>query len=83
MAEEAWVEEEAQAEEQERQEEEDNQLRPVPSSMVAEVGYDKENEELIVIFNNGHEDTYPITPEQWADLKLAPSVGKWMWANVL
>lgn len=65
------------------EEEQDDELRAVPSSMVAEIGYDRETEELEVVFNNGKQDTYPCSPDQWEEVKNAPSVGRWMWANVL
>ena len=51
--------------------------------MIAEWGYNREAEALDVLLNNGHEESYPCSPEQWEDAKNALSPGKWMHANVL
>jgi hypothetical protein len=76
-------EEELKQEEVQEEEEQDDEARPVASTMVAEVGYNREANELEVTFDNGKQESYSCTPEQWEELKNAPSVGKWMWANVL
>ncbi len=73
----------AEAEEQKAQQEEDQQSeedepRAVSSSMVAEVGYDRESEEVNVVFDSGREESYSCSPAQWEGLKEAPSVGKYM-----
>lgn len=86
--EEAKAQEESEAEEQkaseeEEQHEEENEPRDVASSMVSSWGYDESNEQLEVVFQNGHEESYPCSPEQWAEAKSASSAGKWMHENVL
>ena len=75
----------AESKEQQLEEEqaEEDEPRAVSSSMVAEVGFDREAEEVKVTFNNGGEASYPCSPEAWSGLLAAPSVGKWMWENVL
>ena len=74
---------EAKAEAEEEEQEVEDEPRTVSSSMVAEVGYDREGEEVQVVFVNGHEESYGCTPEQWSELADAPSVGKYMWENFL
>jgi hypothetical protein len=85
--EEAAVKAEEEAEKEEEQQEEqveaEDEVRSVSSSMVAEVGYEREAEEVVVVFVNGHEDSYPCTPDQWSALLDAPSVGKFFWENFL
>jgi hypothetical protein len=77
------AEEEQATEESEEQQAEEDEQRSVSSSMVAEVGYDREAEEVHVVFNNGHEEGYSCTPETWTELLAASSVGKFMHENFL
>ena len=74
---------ELEEEQQEEQSEAEDETRAVSSSMVAEVGYEREAEEVIVVFVNGHEGSYSCTPDQWTGLLDAPSVGKYFWENFL
>lgn len=73
--------------ESEEEESEDNaeadEPRPVASSMVSEWGYDRQSETLEVTFNNGKQEGYPCSPEQWEEAKNADSAGKWMHENML
>lgn len=80
--EEAEAEEQKQQEEEEQHEEEDEQRDP-GSSMIASWGYERESEELVVTFQNGHEESYPCSPAQWEEAKSTSSAGKWMHANML
>lgn len=68
--------------EAEAQAEEDEQRDP-GSSMVASWGFNAEAELLEVTFQNGREETYSCTPEQWAEANSSPSAGKWMHQNML
>lgn len=79
----ASEEEEQKLESEEEASEAEDEPRAVSSSMVAEVGYDREAEEINVSFVNGHEESYGCSPEQWSDLLAAPSVGKAMWEMFL
>src|ERR1039457_1144904 len=74
---------EAESEEQEEQSQEANESRDPGSTMVASWGYDEEGEELEVEFQNGHEQSYACTQEQWEEAKDASSAGKWMHENML
>jgi len=71
--------------EDEGQEEEvhDDSTRAVSSTMVGSIGFNRESGELLVDFVNGHSESYPISPDQWEEVKQAPSVGQWMHQNVL
>ena len=71
-----------QEEEQEENPEED-ESRPVVSSMLAEVAYDRQSETLEVTFNNGRTEDYPCSSQQWSELKEAESPGKFMHQNFL
>lgn len=52
-------------------------MKPVFSSMISEVGYDSDNEELLVKFNSGKTAAYKGASEGLAeDLSRAPSVGQ-------
>ncbi len=59
------------------QEAEVNELHPVSSSMVDEVGYDEE--ELQVVFTNGKSYSYPMDRASYLELLRAPSIGKFLW----
>lgn len=51
-------------------------MRPVYSTMVSEVGYDADTNELLVVFRNGRMCAYEgVTEEKALDLANAPSVG--------
>ncbi len=69
----------AETPETEAQEAEVNELHPVASSMVSEVGYDEE--ELIVVFDNGKSYTYPMDRAEYLELLKAPSIGQFLWAS--
>lgn len=56
--------------------------KPVTSSMISEISWDEEEEMLTVVFNNGHEEEYPASKEQWQGLLNAPSKGKYMWEEI-
>ncbi len=50
--------------------------RPVFSTMVQEIGYDDESQEMIVTWKNGRKSAYSGVPEDVAvELSNAPSVG--------
>ncbi len=76
-------EEESKAQEEESQHEEEDERRDPGSTMVQSWAYNGEAEELEVEFVNGHEESYPCTPEQWAEASSASSAGKWMHSNML
>lgn len=67
----------------EEQTEHDDAPRPVASTMVSEIGYNRDNELLEVVFVNGKEEDYACTPDEWESIKEAPSIGKWMHEHVL
>lgn len=73
------AEEEKHLEEEEQKQEELEEFQPVVSSMVDEVAFAEE--EILVRFVSGSEEGYGGTQKQFEELLLAPSVGKWMWAN--
>lgn len=51
--------------------------RPVFSSMVQEVGYDDQTQDLLVTWTNGKRSAYAGVPEELAiELSKAPSVGQ-------
>ena len=74
---------EQKATEEEEQHEEENEPRDVASSMISSWGYDEANEQLEVVFQNGHEESYPCSAEQWAEAKSSSSAGKFMHENML
>lgn len=84
-SEEQEIQEEQSPESKEAPEEEetDNALRAVSSTMVSEIGFDEEQQELEIVFLSGRQERYSATKLMWEDLKSAPSVGKWMHENVL
>lgn len=50
--------------------------KSVYSSHVTEIGYDEENQELLVTWSNGRQSAYSGVPEATAvELSNAPSVG--------
>lgn len=63
--------------------EEMEEPKPVVSSMVAEVAYSPESEELEVTFVNGHVETYQVDQSVYEGLLSTTSVGKYMWEWVL
>ena len=83
--EELWEEglEEGPSPQEEQEKAEANQPRPFASSMVAEAGFDPDAGTLTVVFQNGREEDYNATEEQWEELKAAPSPGRWMHENLL
>ena len=51
--------------------------RPVFSSMVQEVGYDDQTQDLLITWTNGKRSAYSGVPEDLAiELSKAPSVGQ-------
>lgn len=48
--------------------------------MVSEVGYDAESEELLIVFANGKDYSYPADRTTYQELLKAPSVGQFLWA---
>ncbi len=59
-------------------------LVPVDSSMVAAVGYDKENRILLVLFNTGKAyEYYELPPEVYEGLMAAESKGGYMRTHIL
>lgn len=55
----------------------------VYSEMATEVGYDTENQELLVTWKNGRTTAYKGVPEEKAlELANAPSVGKMLNAEI-
>ena len=55
----------------------------VYSSMVSEVGYDDETQELLVTWTNGRRSIYSGVPEGLADqLSRAPSVGQMLNSDI-
>lgn len=55
----------------------------VYSSMVSEVGYDDETQELLVTWNNGRRSAYSGVPEGLAEqLSRAPSVGQMLNSDI-
>jgi hypothetical protein len=55
----------------------------VYSSMVSEIGYDDETQELLVTWTNGRRSAYSGVPEGLADqLSRAPSVGGMINADI-
>lgn len=78
--EESTAQEETQTEKQ-VENEEDAELKSVSSSMVSEMAWDEGT--LEIIFNNGHEESYPIDEATWQLLKNSPSIGQAMWSYVL
>lgn len=75
--------EEQAAEAAEEQEEEEDEQRDPGSTMIASWGYNREEELLEVTFQNGREESYGCTPEQWTEAASTSSAGKWMHENVL
>lgn len=58
-------------------------LVQVQSSNIQAVGYDRETEEMKVVFHTGAEYTYADVPEEVFDgLIKAPSVGSYFYAYV-
>ena len=81
--EEAQQQEEQKAQEEEEQHDEEDEQRDPGSTMIASWGYDREAEQLEVTFQNGHEESYPCTPDQWSEATTVASAGKWMHENML
>ncbi len=65
--------------ETEAQEAEVNELHPVSSSMVSELGY--QDEELVVVFDNGKSYSYPADRNTYLELLKAPSIGRFLWES--
>ena len=75
--------EEAKAQEEEDEQAEEDEAKDPGSSMVSTWAYNRENEEIEVAFQNGHEESYPCSPELWAEASDTSSAGKFMHANFL
>jgi hypothetical protein len=59
-------------------------LVPVDSSMIAAVGYDKENRILVVLFNTGKAyEYYDLPLEEYEGLMAADSKGGYMRTHIL
>jgi hypothetical protein len=59
-------------------------LDPVESSMVAAVGYDRELQALVVLYNSGKAYQYiEVPPQVYAGLQSARSVGRYMLDHVI
>ena len=59
------------------------ETKPVVSSLLSEVGYDEDAEELTVVFKNGKRYVYEaVPPDTYDDLIAAPSLGKFFARNV-
>jgi len=58
------------------------EMIPVSSSNINEIGYDNENQEVYVRFNNGGLYIYRNVPEtEFEGLRYAPSVGSYIHRN--
>lgn len=59
------------------------EMIPVASSMINAIGYDDEQQELVIQFNNGREYTYGGVPQsEFDNLRNAQSVGKYFASNI-
>ena len=59
------------------------EMIPVASSMISAIGYDDEQQELTIQFNNGREYSYGGVPaSEFDNLRSAQSVGKYFAANI-
>ena len=61
----------------------DVEMRPVQSSNISAIGYDKDAKDLHVVFYNGAKYIYSdVEPNMWKNFKRASSKGKFMWKNI-
>jgi len=53
------------------------------SSQIKSIGYDSESKVFEVIYKNGAKYHYSnVSPELWEEAKTAPSIGKFVHANI-